>query len=562
MSSRNNDLSRFDPLAAATAVPAVATRGDAAVPQQGVDGLRQQVQFLEQQGFSSGLIQTLVGSNYRNSFPQRVWILDNSAPMNVRDGNRITGTFDSIQRVPVTRWEELQDCVAYHSQMAAVLLLPTRFAFLNDPGAAAGPQYFGVAAVASASQASLDLQTVHHVMTHSTPTGPTFLTAQIYRLQQYVTDLAPHLRQLGQTVAVILATQGLPTSDADRQGVLSALRSLEGLPVWVVIRLCTDDESVSDFYNSLDVQLNLPYDVLDDFFGESLEVFLRNPWLTYALPLHRFREHGARSDVLDALDERPLSLQQVHELCTLLFVSPPLPDPARDWNSFMHAISNLVEREKLHWNPVTRKVSPWINLHDLNRLYGGQNSNAGPFQYAYSPQQPPHVSASTSQPQQPSPTWGQQGYYQHAQQSQQCPPPVKNYQRQAPPVLQNQSRGATGIAKDNLRNTILFHWALLPAPSSQANSRVRPLPDLLGTVQNTFPPSFGVEPHEYFSKWKPFAPDALLSGQVSVLKRGTLLSCAEMNTISFSTDATTLILCALSHFRWISRAENKVLSSS
>mmetsp|Transcript_2905 Transcript_2905/g.4143 ORF Transcript_2905/g.4143 Transcript_2905/m.4143 type:complete len:134 (-) Transcript_2905:169-570(-) len=48
---------------------------------------------------------------------------------------------------------------------------------------------------------------------------------------------------------------------------------------------------------------------------------------------------------------------------------------------------------------------------------------------------------------------------------------------------------------------------------------LRPIKYLLGTVHQTFLTSFGIEPHEYFHKWKPFSLDALSSRQEAVLKR-------------------------------------------
>jgi hypothetical protein len=363
------------------------------------------------------------------------------------------------------------------------------------------------------------------------------LTEQIAGLQKYISSLAPQLRQQQSTVSIILTTQGIPTSPH----FIQTLRSLEGLPVWVVVRLCTDDETVFDFYNSLDAQLNLPYDVLDDFFGEALEVYLKNPWLTYGLPLHRFRESGVRIDVLDEIDERALNLKEVRDLCSLLFSAPTvLPDPAVNWNAFFQAVTNLMAREKPQWNPVTRKLSPWINLVDLNRFYG-----APPPQPQYPQQYPqaqyPHSSWQPQQQNPPPPPTYQQSPPPNYQQSPppmayQQSPPAPTYQQQQPPApnVHRQPQPPQGMkpqptqqsqtppvpVNENsvaiLKGDILKTWALQP-PTFQL---LRPIHYLLGTVHTAFPPAFGVEPHAYFSKWKPLSLDALSSGQEAVLKRG------------------------------------------
>ena len=52
------------------------------------------------------------------------------------------------------------------------------------------------------------------------------------------------------------------------------MRLLQDLPVWVVIRLCTDDDNVVKFWNNIDGEVKLDMDVLDDPLGEAREVHM------------------------------------------------------------------------------------------------------------------------------------------------------------------------------------------------------------------------------------------------------------------------------------------------
>mgnify|MGYP003385803387 FL=1 len=53
-------------------------------------------------------------------------------------------------------------------------------------------------------------------------------------------------------VVVTIATDG-ESSDGD---IAAAMRPLQALPVWVVIRLCTDDERVVNYWNTIDAQVS------------------------------------------------------------------------------------------------------------------------------------------------------------------------------------------------------------------------------------------------------------------------------------------------------------------
>ena len=91
--------------------------------------------------------------------------------------------------------------------------------------------------------------------------------------------------------------------------------------MWVVIRLCTDDDAVVGYWNNVDDQIELNMDVIDDPMGESKEIQSRNKWLNYGMPLHRLREFGVTVKEIDMIDEVSLSAEQMKSFCCLLYVT-------------------------------------------------------------------------------------------------------------------------------------------------------------------------------------------------------------------------------------------------
>lgn len=328
---------------------------------------------LKNQGYTDGLIQSI--TNNMDAFPQRIWVVDNSGSMATQDGHRLLQTLDNrVKLLDCTRWAEIQDTVSYHARVCALLEAPISFRLLNP---VYGKKEFGVAERPDHIQQDL-VSTLNNIRQVS-PRGVTPLSERVMEISSYLYSIKDQLEARGQKTVIVLATDGLPsnrygkTSPHTMNEFKNALRSMEGLPVWLVIRLCTDDEETVEFYNNIDCQLEMSCDVLDDFFAEALEVYEHNSWLTYGLPFHRMREMGFYHKLFDLIDERPLTKDELRDFFLLIYGADALdgiPDPQVDWDRFLARIAAVTSKEQLQFNPVTKRMMPWVDISKLAFKYG------------------------------------------------------------------------------------------------------------------------------------------------------------------------------------------------
>mmetsp|Transcript_11088 Transcript_11088/g.20231 ORF Transcript_11088/g.20231 Transcript_11088/m.20231 type:complete len:383 (-) Transcript_11088:112-1260(-) len=379
----NNDFPMDNPSATVPIAPPMEDKRFELPKQKSKILENSEIRQLTLQGFSTGLARAMTENNA--SFPLRIWVVDNSGSMATCDGHRMVETKKSsdVKMVPCTRWSEIQDTVNYHVQMSALLQAPTVFRLLNDPGARVGPQQFSVAEQ-GATMIESDVETARQTMQNSSPGGVTPLFQHIRDIRESVSAMADTLRRDGTRVAIILATDGLPTNEKGigdshvKQQFVDSLRSLEGLPVWVVVRLCTDDEDVVEFYNNIDAQLELSLEVLDDFVGEATEVYEHNAWLNYTLALHRCREMGYHNRLFDLLDERTLTKGELRDFCMLLFgnsMFDSVPEPEVDWEGFIKAVAGMASKENKQWNPMKKKMTPIVDVKKMAKMYGDSSCN-------------------------------------------------------------------------------------------------------------------------------------------------------------------------------------------
>jgi hypothetical protein len=205
-----------------------------------------------------------------------------------------------------------------------------------------------------------------------------------------------------------------------------------------------------------------------------MEVYLHNPWLTYGFGIHRLREGGLASDLLDDLDEKAFNAHDIYEFCKEFFIGEKeieLTHPHKSWDAFMRGLNQLLKNEKLQWNPMKKKLTPWIDMRKLEVMFGKSKEE------------------------------------QQSNRQQQCPP-RQQYSGSGGQQTRRPDAPAKEVpasSQDLTLVQIIQRWSHKEPDCKKMNT----LQDLLCTVPSIFPPSNAkVEPHEYFSKWKVFSEEA------------------------------------------------------
>jgi hypothetical protein len=153
----------------------------------------------------------------------------------------------------------LTEGLRFHAGLAKAACAPTEFRLLNG----SQPICLGLNDAGEQDR----YQSLLAILDQS-PSGGTPLCAHIREVIAKIRVMEPQLRANGQKACVIIATDG-ESSDGD---IITAMQPLRALPVWVVVRLCTDEDRIVEYWNNIDSQLEVEMDVLDDLKGEAQEV--------------------------------------------------------------------------------------------------------------------------------------------------------------------------------------------------------------------------------------------------------------------------------------------------
>jgi hypothetical protein len=276
-------------------------------PQHAYDA-RKIKSHLSSQDWPQGLIEEYI-SDLKTS-PVRYFIIDDSGSMLIQDSVRIITHQDgSFEQIVTSRWEELKDTIRFHAELGTVSNSTTHFRLLNHKDVITIDNSLG-------DNGANGLVQLLQVLDQVQPKYMTPLCRHIESIIKSIREIEPFLRKVGIKAKIVIATDGEAT-DGNLAEVMKPLRTL---PVWIVIRLCSSNTKVSEYWARIDEELELSLDVVQCQTLEAEEIYPLNPWLTYSTALHRLRENGISFREIDFLDERRLSAEQVWTFCKYMCV--------------------------------------------------------------------------------------------------------------------------------------------------------------------------------------------------------------------------------------------------
>ena len=302
-----------------------------------------------------------------STIPVRFFVCDDSGSMIHDDGQQLVTHGTTTKSLKCSRWAELCGSLLFHLELSHESQAPSEFRLLNQ----LSPKFVG--------DKDLDpdhgnYRAVKNVFENKSPGGGTPLCRHVNDIVNYIKFHEQKLRADGQLVSVIICTDG-KCNDGE---IIPAMRPLKNLPCMVVIRLCTNEDQIVEYWNNVEKDLEMELDIIDDFFGEGEGVHENNPWINYGLPLQRLREFGVKVKELDMIDERKLTTQQMQKYLSILFNCnlSDVPSPDFDWNTFEDWVKMQNKKVKSTFNPNSTSTNPeeWINIRALRSCY---NPNAG-----------------------------------------------------------------------------------------------------------------------------------------------------------------------------------------
>ena len=197
----------------------------------------------------------------------------------------------------------------------------------------------------------------------------------------------------------------------------------------------------------------------------------------------------------------PTTSQHSHQM-SQASVSPPAPaHHSFSASNSVPSVPPLHHPQTQSWNKMQQPTYPQQpqQAHFQRPQPPPTGGQYHPTAQKYPKQQTPTGYPGQKQPQIPN---AQQEKASHPAHQRTATPPQPPPMTQTPPPHTNEE-----FSGSTLKKNVLIQWGLHP-PNMQV---LNPVDQLLCSIHNVFPPSFGVASHEYFSGWKAISRSELVS---------------------------------------------------
>ena len=302
-------------------------------------------------------------------------VIDNSGSMNIEDGKQFYQNKhgEIIKYQYTSRWKEAENKILEISNYNINRGIVTSYYLLNPIKSNNWLEDVDYVVINPSSSNYLDKLAIlkKTILADTNIRGSTPLDKITIKFGEFLQTLPSN----NQTVSYNLVTDGEPNNKTAFEAELRNLALHNS--VFIVVNLCSDSESVIDYYNDLDVKIGNELsglDVIDDFEAEQLEVVAKNDFFVYGFMIHVARMAGCYSVVADMMDEEALPLPYIHKLVKELLGQKDMTLNISEIDSYLSSVARENRLNRVY-NYLTKKMETPINMIKLRKLISEKNKN-------------------------------------------------------------------------------------------------------------------------------------------------------------------------------------------
>ena len=297
-----------------------------------------------------------------SQFSFRFVLVDNSRSMVQNDSQRpVHNGRGGLRFIECSRYEEAVASVSMMARVADHAGTPLEVRFLSNRGDSQP------IVVGKKKDDGVSLAAVMDALACE-PAGSKHICRSLHEVVNQVRWIEDILMITNKQALLTILTDGEASSSDGN--IIDALKPFEGLPVHIIVRLCTDEQVVVAYWRNLVAHVDVNITILTGVVNEATRVSQVNKWMTYGQHLQTVREFGI---ITDPPLTRELTSSEIQSLANMLLLPPEtsFPNAETDWKGFVQAVRKHMEKRRKNntvpvaWCPLRKTTVPWIDVDAL-----------------------------------------------------------------------------------------------------------------------------------------------------------------------------------------------------